>query len=183
MSLERTVMRALKWPTFLSSLFVLYWSVPIASLSYHIRFLDIWSEKRGDVFGWWVATVRTGRGQGPGGAAPAQGPSQAGLALLPPAQARASHIPCTRRSLGMKRVFGTKVYKVGTRNLYRKDCIYLVGRDTRDWACWSPLGGGPLGLGLLIAWPLTHLFPSKIIGSWSPGLSPASAQTRDPAAD
>lgn len=94
MSLERTVMRALKWPTFLSSLFVLYWSVPIASLSYHIRFLDIWSEKRGDVFGWWVSRP-DGAGWGPGVRHQRKGPSRRrdALVLLQPAQAPVSHIP------------------------------------------------------------------------------------------
>lgn len=52
MSLQRTLDSALRWPAFLLSLFILFWSVPFCSLTYYIRFLDLKTERRGDVFSW-----------------------------------------------------------------------------------------------------------------------------------
>ncbi|KAL6766250.1 LPAAT2 [Auxenochlorella protothecoides x Auxenochlorella symbiontica] len=86
MSLQRTLDSALRWPAFLLSLFILFWSVPFCSLTYYIRFLDLKTERRGDVFSW---------------------------------------------AVGMKRWFGIKILKVGDRELFRKDCMYLINH--RSW--------------------------------------------------
>ena len=42
----------LQLPACLMSVFVMYWSLPIGCLLYRIRFLDIFSSQRADVFNW-----------------------------------------------------------------------------------------------------------------------------------
>jgi hypothetical protein len=49
--LARQVASALRWPSFLYSVGVLYWSVGMAGLQYRIRWLDF-RGRRNDVMAW-----------------------------------------------------------------------------------------------------------------------------------
>lgn len=42
----------LQLPACLLSVFVMYWSLPIGCLLYRIRFLDVFSSERADIFNW-----------------------------------------------------------------------------------------------------------------------------------
>ncbi|EFN60141.1 hypothetical protein CHLNCDRAFT_133550 [Chlorella variabilis] len=51
MTLARLIAKATKWPTFLGSILLLYWSVVFVALSYHIKWLKL-KGRRNDVLGW-----------------------------------------------------------------------------------------------------------------------------------
>lgn len=54
MTLAASIKLALRWPLFLLSMALLYWSVVVGSLGGYIKFLDLKSEQRGDLFAWCV---------------------------------------------------------------------------------------------------------------------------------
>lgn len=51
MAVAKVLASAMRWPPFLFSVLVLYWSFSIACLTYSIRWLDF-KNKRNDVLGW-----------------------------------------------------------------------------------------------------------------------------------
>lgn len=51
MSLGRLVAKACRWPTFLGSIVLLYWSIVFVALSYHIKWFRL-RGRRNDVLGW-----------------------------------------------------------------------------------------------------------------------------------
>ncbi|KAL4853125.1 hypothetical protein ACK3TF_005902 [Chlorella vulgaris] len=51
MPVPRIVAKATRWPTFLGSILLLFWSVVCVALSYHIKWLKL-RGKRNDVLGW-----------------------------------------------------------------------------------------------------------------------------------
>lgn len=116
MTLAASIKLALRWPLFLISMALLYWSVVVGSLGGYIKFLDLKSEQRGDLFGW----CALGLGGWP----------EVGVPRVPCrphlTSARPYTHPSSLRSVAIKQAFGIRVLRVGKRDVYRKKCMFLV---------------------------------------------------------
>lgn len=120
MTLPKALASALKWPPFLFSVFCLYWSGAILTITYRLKWLNF-TKKRNDVLAWLVFKTWHICDH-------FESPTNQLLNLLLVLSSNSSSAARCYRCKGMKEIHKFTVLKVGSRELYRNTCMYLVRR-------------------------------------------------------
>lgn len=123
MAFSRKMAKILDLPYFLFSVFFFYWSIPIGSILYRIKFADLGSKKRNDMHDWYDIYLMNILKH-----IDAQDTMHSSI---PEGHARTLNLPCTVRPAHRGKLmcdfFAVKVVKHGKQPLLKgRRCLYLV---------------------------------------------------------